>query len=67
MSKPYMLKVFDAKVSAKHAFYDMPGVCKLMMKDCRDCQSLLQVCSESEVESVATAKVESLIVENLLL
>lgn len=65
LSKPYILKIFDAKMQAHLVQGDFPAIVKLWRKSSPDCQSLLKVCTEEEVVTLAKARVETLVVQSL--
>ena len=63
LSKPYVLKIFDAKIQGKLTFSDLSGVCKLFSRSSPDCKALQNVCAEEEIVLLAKAKIETIIVK----
>ena len=63
LSKPYVLKIFDAKLQMKLTFADLGGICKLFSRSSPDCKVLQNVCPEEEVALLAKAKIENIIVK----
>ena len=62
LSKPYVLKIFDAKLQMKLTFADLGGICRLFSSSSPDCKVLKNVCLEEEIASLAKAKIEKIIV-----
>ena len=65
LSKPYLLKIFDAKVQAKFIFSDYEGLCSLMLRSSEEYAELLVVCGEDQVKQVMQTKCEGIILEVL--
>ena len=63
LSKPYVLKIFDAKVQAKLTFADLGGICRLFSSSSPDCKLLQNVCLGDEIALLAKAKIETIIVK----
>ena len=59
LSKPYSLKILDARVKQKLIFNGATGVCQLMTKDSKDTQKLLQILSPSEVGALSRVKIDA--------
>ena len=58
LSKPYRLRIFDARVQSKATFNDYASVAKLLAKPSED---LLQVLSDDEVRCFLQGKAETLL------
>ena len=65
LSKPYILQIFDAKAQAKATFGDYTGLCKLMCKDSKDIELLLDVCGAAQTESIVKSKCEGVLLQCL--
>ena len=65
LSKPYILKIFDAKVQARLIHGDYPGIVKLYMKSGPAAQALLKLITWEEAKSFAKARGESLVAQLL--